>query len=132
MDMQVIALPISKKEEKEYHSFAAGIKGLSLMEWVKTYIFVAGFAMLVFLGMYIFAGDFTIGLFVNTPKPLIVAGFLAVFVLAAYRRAKNMQLQSLKKKYGEDQVMKELIDGHLSLDKIQVRDGKLLFICHKY
>lgn len=130
--MQVIALQISKKEEKEYHSFAAGIRELSLMEWVKTYIFVAGFAMLVFLGMYIFAGDFTIGLFVNTPKPLIVAGFLAVFVLAAYRRAKNMQLQSLKKKYGEDQVMKELIDGHLSLDKIQVRDGKLLFICHKY
>ena len=130
--MQVIALPISKREEQEYHSFAAGIRELSLMEWVKTYIFVAGFASLIFLAMYIFAGNFTLSLWINTPKPLIVAAFLAIFILAAYRRAKNMQLQSLKRKYGEEKVMKELIDEHLSLDRIQVRDGKLLFICHKY
>ena len=130
--MQVISKPISKKEEEEYHSFAAGIRELSLAEWVKTYIFTAGFALLILLGMYIFAGDVTAALWLNTPKSLILAGFIAAFIFAAYRRAKNIQLQNLKDKYGQDSIVREMIDKHLSLEKIEVKDGQIRFICHQY
>ncbi len=125
MEVEVYEMPITSEEARNYHGFAGQLKALSLVEWVKTYIYTVCFCIIIFFILFTFSTDIALVLLTATrvlDKGLI---FAAIFILIAMQRSKNIQLRAMLQKYFINNIPQEFLMGGIQLKKIKVSKDSL-------
>ena len=129
--MEVYEMPITFEESRNYHKFIYQLKMLSLVEWVKTYIYTVIFSVIFIFNMifafviFTFSTNLALYIWNNVPMGIKLLLFVVVFFLVALQRSKNMQLKAMLQKYFINNIPQEFLSGGIQLKKIKVSKNSL-------
>ena len=124
--MEVYEMPIPFEESRNYHKFIYQLKMLSLVEWVKTYIYTVTFIL------FTFSTNIALVLWASTGVWGKLIIFALVFILVAMQRSKNMQLKAMLQKYFINNIPQEFLMGGIQLKKIKVSKDSLKVYYRKF
>lgn len=125
--MEVYEMPITFEESRNYHKFIYQLKMLSLVEWVKTYIYTVIFSVI-----FTFSTNIALVLWASTGVWGKLIIFALVFILVAMQRSKNMQLKAMLQKYFINNIPQEFLMGGIQLKKIKVSKDSLKVYYRKF
>lgn len=83
--MEVYEMPITFEESRNYHKFIYQLKMLSLVEWVKTYIYTVIFSVIFTFILFTFSTNIALVLWASTGVWGKLIIFALVFILVAMR-----------------------------------------------
>lgn len=109
--MEVYEMPITFEESRNYHKFIYQLKMLSLVEWVKTYIYTVIFSVIFTFIIFTFSTNIALVLWASTGVWGKLIIFALVFILVAMQRSKNMQLKAMLQKYFINNIPQEFLMG---------------------
>ena len=130
--MEVYEMPITFEESRNYHKFIYQLKMLSLVEWVKTYIYTVIFSVIFTFIIFTFSTNIALVLWASTGVLANLIIFAMVFILVAMQRSKNMQLMSMLQKYFINNIPQEFLMGGIQLKKIKVSKDSLKVYYRKF
>lgn len=118
--MEVYEMPITLEEARNYHKVLYQLKALSMIEWIKTYIYTIIFSLIFSFIMFLFAENMTLRLWINTSIWMKLAAFFLLFFLMALQRSKNIQIKAMLQKYFINNIPQEFRAGGVRLKKVKV------------
>lgn len=130
--MEVYEMPITFEESRNYHKFMYQLKMLSLVEWVKTYIYTVIFSVIFTFILFTFSTNLALVLWASTGVWGKLIIFALVFILVAMQRSKNMQLKAMLQKYFINNIPQEFLMGGIQLKKIKVSKDSLKVYYRKF
>lgn len=130
--MEVYEMPITFEESRNYHNFMYQLKILSLVEWVKTYIYTIIFSMIFSYILFTFSTDIALTLWFSTGSWTKIIAFVIAFILIAMQRSKNIQLKAMFQKYFINNIPQEFLMGGVQLKKIKVSKDSLIVYYRKF
>lgn len=130
--MEVYEMPITFEESRNYHKFIYQLKMLSLVEWVKTYIYTVIFSVIFTFIIFTFSTNIALVLWASTGVWGKLIIFALVFILVAMQRSKNMQLKAMLQKFFINNIPQEFLMGGIQLKKIKVSKDSLKVYYRKF
>lgn len=130
--MEVYEMPITVEEARNYHKFIYQLKMLSLVEWIKTYIYTVIFSLIFSFILFTFSTNVALTIWVSTGVAVKILIFVMVFILVAMQRSKNIQLKAMLQKYFINNIPQEFLVGGIQLKKIKVSKDSLKVYYRKF
>lgn len=130
--MEVYEMPITFEESRNYHNFMYQLKILSMVEWVKTYIYTIIFSVIFSYILFTFSTDIALTLWFSTGIWTKIIAFVIAFILIAMQRSKNIQLKAMFQKYFINNIPQEFLMGGVQLKKIKVSKDSLIVYYRKF
>lgn len=119
--MEVYEMPITFEESRNYHKFIYQLKMLSLVEWVKTYIYTVIFSVIFTFILFTFSTNIALVLWASTGVWGKLIIFALVFILVA-----------MLQKYFINNIPQEFLMGGIQLKKIKVSKDSLKVYYRKF
>ncbi len=119
-------LNITPEESRNYHDFFPMLKVLNLNNWVRAYIHAIIYSIFICTFIMFCSTNTAVLLWYNVPLPVKVLLFMVIFIYAALKRSKAVQLRQLLRKYFVQNMQQEVLTGTIQLKKIKVEKDKIL------
>lgn len=130
--MEVYEMPITLEEARNYHKVIYQLKMLSLVEWIKTYIYTVIFSLIFSFILFTFSTNIALTMWVSTSIIVKLVVFAIAFILVAMQRSKNIQLKAMLQKYFINNIPQEFLVGGIQLKKIKVSKDSLKVYYRKF
>ena len=130
--MEIYELAITDEESRNYHNFYSKLSALKFVDWVKAYMNTVVYVVLICTVLSLFSENLLLMYWYNTNILVKIISVLAIFIISALQRSRNIQMRAMFQKYFINNVPQEFLDGKVQLKKVKVQGNRLLVYYRRF
>ena len=123
--MEIYELAITDEESRNYHNFYSKLSTLKFVDWVKAYMNTVVYVVLICTVLSLFSENLLLMYWYNTNVLVKIISVLAIFIISALQRSRNIQMRAMFQKYFINNIPQEFLSGGIQLKKIKVSKNSL-------